>query len=231
MPHSRTQRETLVFTLPALQPCGSLSLCCPPSTPTDHPGVCRAHVLEVVDSSVIMHSACPVRKKQRGTPRERAALTHECCTAPLRQVGTSTRTYMHTYIHADIHANIHTCEHTYIHADIHTYIRTYIHSYIRTFVHSYIRTFVHSYIRTFVHSYIRTYLHTYIRTFEQAHCRTAERSARRACSHKSTCLHCRHVDLSLSLRKRVHPQGVLQPHIPLCVVGRNTVYGYDSSTR
>ena len=75
---------------------------------------------EVVDSSVIMHSACPVRKK-RGTHRERAALTHECCTAPHREVGT--------------------CTHSYIHTVIHSYIRTFIHLYIRTFAHSYIRTF------------------------------------------------------------------------------------------
>ena len=65
---------------------------------------------EVVDSAMIMHSARPVRKK-RGTHREGTALTHECCTAPHRQVGTCTHTYIHTYIHACMHAYIH----TYIH--------------------------------------------------------------------------------------------------------------------
>ena len=41
---------------------------------------------------------------------------------------------------------------------------------------------------------------------EQAQCRTAKRSARRACTHKSTCLHCSHVDLSRFASLRVLPK-------------------------
>ena len=78
---------------------------------------------EVVDSSVIMHSACLSRKKRR-THRERTALTHECCTAPHRQVGTCTHTCIRVHIHANIHAYIHANIHAYIHANIHAYIHT-----------------------------------------------------------------------------------------------------------
>ena len=74
---------------------------------------------EVVDSSVIMHSACPVRKK-RGPHRERAALTHECCTAPHRQVGTCTPTYRHTDIQTHRHADMQTHRHTDRQTDIYT---------------------------------------------------------------------------------------------------------------
>ena len=61
---------------------GFLSLAKTSNHPDDHPGVCRAHDWEVVDSSVMMHSAFSVRKKG-GAHRERTALTHEYCSTPL----------------------------------------------------------------------------------------------------------------------------------------------------
>ena len=47
---------------------------------------------------------------------------------------------------------------------------------------------------------------------EQAQCRTVERSARRACSHKSTCLHCSHVGLKTLACKSVVDKTLASPH-------------------
>ena len=62
-------------------------------------------------------------------------------------------------------------------------------------------------------------MHTY--SAEQAQCRTAEHSARRAFSHKSTCLHCSHVDLS-RLKKIESSQEVCVRFSPTAVSGTSS---------
>ena len=103
----------------------------------------------------------------------------------------STYTYIHTYIHTHTYIHIHT--YTYIHTNIHKHTCTCIH------MHTDIHSNTHIQTCTCIHIHTETYTHTH--SAEQAQCRTEEYSARRACSHKSTCLHCSHVDQFLVFRQ------------------------------
>ena len=53
-----------------------------------------------------------------------------------------------------------------------------------------------------IHSYIHTFVHSYIHTSRNKRSAAQQNAARDACTHKFTCLHCSHVDLSRFLRSK-----------------------------
>ena len=83
------------------------------------------------------------------------------------------------------------------------------------------RTHKHTQTHTNTHKHTQT--HTQTHSSEQAQCRTAKRSARRACAHKSTCLHCSHVGFYRFLREHQEGSLAVPSFLRPCavLVGRN----------